>query len=245
MPVPANYSTAGYSPSGYAPAPYSYGPVYLVPSPYGWLVAPATPTPGTGRVPNPWMYSYGAPVSQPGYRQPAPARVAPRTQPAVAKQPTDTEKRVSHLSAELARVTRERDEAEAELALWTGLGVSREQIQQFQQQLAKLQAENVSLVRRNSDLDYRLSWFTGTEKEVKMPAGLTGHVMAVDKKYSFVVLNVGESQGVAKNGKLLVNRGGKLVGKVRVTRVEPNSSVANILPDWKLAEVREGDQVLH
>jgi hypothetical protein len=35
------------------------------------------------------------------------------------------------------------------------------------------------------------------------------------------------------------------VAKVRVTKVEPNRSIANIMPDWKQAEVMEGDQVVY
>jgi hypothetical protein len=44
--------------------------------------------------------------------------------------------------------------------------------------------------------------------------------------------------------KLLVNRDGKLIGKVQITSVDKNRSVANILPEWKQDEVMEGDQVL-
>ena len=44
---------------------------------------------------------------------------------------------------------------------------------------------------------------------------------------------------------MLVSRDGKLVAKIRVTTVEPGRSVANVLPEWKQAEVMEGDVVLH
>ena len=74
---------------------------------------------------------------------------------------------------------------------------------------------------------------------------VTGKIVAVDPRYDFVVLDVGGNQGVVENGRLLVNRDGKLVAKVRVTKVEPNRSIANIMPDWKQAEIMEGDQVLY
>ena len=68
--------------------------------------------------------------------------------------------------------------------------------------------------------------------------------MAVDPKYDFVILNIGREQGVLENAKMLVNRDGKLVGRVQITNVEPNRSVANILQEWKQDELMEGDQVI-
>ena len=51
-------------------------------------------------------------------------------------------------------------------------------------------------------------------------------------------------QGVVERGELLVNRDGKLVAKLRVTGVEPKRCIANVLPEWKQADVMEGDAVL-
>ena len=55
------------------------------------------------------------------------------------------------------------------MSIWTALGLTPEQIKGFQEQLAKLQAENKFLVRQNSELEYKLSRYEGPEKEVKMP----------------------------------------------------------------------------
>jgi hypothetical protein len=48
-----------------------------------------------------------------------------------------------------------------------------------------------------------------------------------------------------EDGKLLVNRDGKLIAKVQVKSVQPDRSIANVLPGWKLSDVMEGDQVLY
>ena len=37
----------------------------------------------------------------------------------------------------------------------------------------------------------------------------------------------------------------EIVHKAKVRRVESHRSIADLLPDWRLAEVREGDQVLN
>jgi hypothetical protein len=65
-----------------------------------------------------------------------------------------------------------------------------------------------------------------------------------DPKWHFVVINVGEDQGVVEHGELLVNRDGKLVAKVIVSSVQKDRCVANIVSGWQLGEVFEGDLVI-
>ena len=74
---------------------------------------------------------------------------------------------------------------------------------------------------------------------------LRAKVIAVDPKYDFVVLDAGGNQGIVEGAKLLVNRDGQLVGKIKITSVEPNRSIGNVLPEWKQAgnEIMEGDLV--
>jgi hypothetical protein len=67
----------------------------------------------------------------------------------------------------------------------------------------------------------------------------------VDPKYNFVVLDIGSNKGVEPRGVLVVSRNSKLVAKVRVASVQPDRSIANIIPGWKLDEVMEGDQVFY
>ena len=78
-----------------------------------------------------------------------------------------------------------------------------------------------------------------------MPAGLKGTVLAVDPKYNFVVLDIGEDKGALERGEMLVNHSGRLVAKVRISSVEKNRCIANIMPGWGNADVMEGDQVLY
>ena len=58
--------------------------------------------------------------------------------------------------------------------------------------------------------------------------GLEGRVLAVNPNWNFVVLNIGDRQGVATNSSLIIKRGGNLVGRLRVTSVEPSTSIADI-----------------
>jgi len=64
---------------------------------------------------------------------------------------------------------------------------------------------------------------------LKMRDGVEGRVLAVNPAWNFVVLNLGDKQGVVNNAELLVKRGRQLVGKVRITSVEPSTSIADIV----------------
>ena len=77
----------------------------------------------------------------------------------------------------------------------------------------------------------------------KMP-GISGKITFVDHTWNFVVLNVGIEAGVVPNGELIVYRGRNFLGKIRVTKVDNNDSVAEILPDIK-GDIQVGDSVLN
>jgi hypothetical protein len=107
--------------------------------------------------------------------------------------------------------------------------------------------ENSILLGRIEKLSVELSRYTGTSVKVALPPNLAGKVTAVDSQYDFVVLNVGESQGVREHGELLVGRGAgaeaQLVGRLRILSVEKDRSIANIMPDYKNGDIQTGDSV--
>ncbi len=77
--------------------------------------------------------------------------------------------------------------------------------------------------------------------------GLEGKILAVNQAWNFVVLSIGNKNGVTNNAEMLVKRGSLLVGKVRVTSVEPSSSIADIISS-SLAKgqlVQPGDSVIY
>ncbi len=76
--------------------------------------------------------------------------------------------------------------------------------------------------------------------------GLQGRVLAVDRNWNFVVLNLGGRSGLNANETMVIRRGNNLVGRVRVTSVEPTQSIADIVPNSVPAgvSVQAGDTVL-
>jgi len=164
------------------------------------------------------------------------------------------EGRANRAETELNKARGELTEAARDLAAWKALGISVDQVQNKLVELADAKKANDALGeekkvmnRQITYLDNELRKFKPETKELPppLPPGLKGKVVAVDPKWDFVVLNIGADQGVLERGELLVNREGKLVAKVRVAKVEPGRCVANVMPEWKQAEVMEGDEVLH
>jgi len=146
---------------------------------------------------------------------------------------------------------KERNDAQTELAAWKALGPDPDQIKVIMADNKKLVAERKGLdeearvmLRKVRSLEDRLAYYEQGERDVVLPPGLRGKVIAVDPKYEFVVLDIGEKQGALARGKMLVSRSGKLVAKVRILSVQENHCIANVLADWKQAEIMEGDVVV-
>jgi hypothetical protein len=142
--------------------------------------------------------------------------------------------------------------ARQELAAWSGLGkkpaeikAALEDLQKAQTTVAALEAENKILERAKKKFETELALLLGgPDTQIPLPTGLKGKILVVDPKWDFVVLNVGENQGVVKGGVLMVHRDSKLIGKVKISNVMPDRCIANIMTGWKLDEIREGDLVM-
>ena len=160
--------------------------------------------------------------------------------------------RANDLENELLTTTSQRNEAQRELAQWRALGVDIQVIQSMKddllaarEEISAGKAEREILLRESGQLEYDLSKYEGPDTEIAMRDGLKGTVVAVDDNWDFVVVSVGENDGARQSGKLMVSRDGKLVGKVQITTLESNQSVANVLPGWKQADIQVGDTVLY
>jgi len=82
---------------------------------------------------------------------------------------------------------------------------------------------------------------------LKMRNGLEGRILAVNQAWNFVVLNLGDRNGVVGNAEMLIKRGNQLVGKVRVTSVEPSTSIADIVASSVPGgiNIQPGDNVIY
>ena len=77
--------------------------------------------------------------------------------------------------------------------------------------------------------------------------GIHGSVLAVNQAYNFVVLSLGERQGVVANSAMLVRRRGTLIGKIRISSVEPTAAIGDIITNTlaRGVQVQPGDTVIY
>lgn len=98
-------------------------------------------------------------------------------------------------------------------------------IQEQETLIAKLQSEldgSKSAIKQYADVEK-------ARQTQQLKKGTEGRILAVNPAWNFVVLNLGDKQGVANNTELLVKRGTRYLGKVRITSVEPSTSIADIV----------------
>lgn len=76
--------------------------------------------------------------------------------------------------------------------------------------------------------------------------GLTGKVLAYNPGWNFVVVNLGDKAGLKSGVQMVVTRAGAMIGKLKVTTVEPNQSIADVLPGTiaRGESVQPGDTVI-
>lgn len=164
---------------------------------------------------------------------------------------TEQENRANGLQQKLDTTTADLTDARQRLAAWNALGIPVETVAQiiesekrFRGMTTVLEQEKKIILAENKRLQGIIDDLKGSEERpVEMP-GVKGTIMAVDPKWNFVVLDVGEKAGARQRGIFMVARNGKLIGKVKVATVQPDRSIANIMPGWQLEEIMEGDQVI-
>lgn len=159
-------------------------------------------------------------------------------------------KRADDLSDKLAKTTTQLNDTQNQLAAFIATGFTAEQVTKLGKSLKDAQTEIEAINEEKMVLQHavltlktRLAKYEGPDTNIKLRADLKGKILVVDPKWDFVVLNIGEDQGVIEDGQLLVSRDGKLVAKVIVRSVEKDRCIANIMPGWQLGQVIEGDEV--
>ncbi len=160
-------------------------------------------------------------------------------------------KRANDLAMTIEKLKSELKGMSDKLAAWEALGLTVDQITGLIKQLKDFKVTNEGLIEENKllatrakDLQKRLDEILlGQEIDPPVPPTARGRVLVVDPKWDFLVLDIGSKLNLPPKGVLLVSRNGVLIAKIRVMNVQPDRSIANIMPGWKLKDVMEGDQV--
>lgn len=84
----------------------------------------------------------------------------------------------------------------------------------------------------------------GQGQAASIRKGLTGRVLFVSPDWNFIVIDLGSQDGLVPNTEMLIHRNDSLVGKIIVSNLSPDMSIAELESGWLQAEVKEGDFVV-
>ncbi|MGZ4966012.1 MAG: hypothetical protein ACXV8A_01370 [Chthoniobacterales bacterium] len=130
-----------------------------------------------------------------------------------------------------------------------GAGDLQTQLEETRRQLDSAEREKQLLAEKIRSTDRRSAGGEGPRPRAAAPRnpGLRGTVLAVNQAYNFVVLNLGGRQGVETNSEMLVLRGGTMIGKIRVSSVEPATAIGDIITSSlpRGVQVQPGDIVIY
>ena len=132
------------------------------------------------------------------------------------------------------------------------------QVDDLRRQLDSAEKEKVFLSEKLQDAQGRAAQpkegkkrreTASTQGETVSPhrTGVRGTVLAYNQVYNFVVLNLGARHGVESNSEMLVLREGTLIGKIRISSVEPATAIGDIIPSSlaRGVQVQPGDTVIY
>ncbi|HQP10088.1 MAG TPA: hypothetical protein PKV41_01740, partial [Candidatus Omnitrophota bacterium] len=72
---------------------------------------------------------------------------------------------------------------------------------------------------------------------------LEGRILSVDAETEFVIVSLGQTNGIKAGDVLAIYREGKYLGDIRVTRLQPEMSAADLIPPFSIRNVKKNDQV--
>jgi len=151
---------------------------------------------------------------------------------------------IANLKAENETKTKRLAELEGDIA---GTGGKLAELNN-ELQATKTELENVKgILTIAQDKVSNLSKEKEDRQKRVMRNGVEGKILAVNPAWNFVVLNLGDKNGLASNIEMLIKRGGQMIGKVRVTSVEPSTAVADIVANSVPPgfSIQPGDHVIY
>ncbi len=191
------------------------------------------------------------------------AASAEQTAQAKTKEADDAKMQLAEAKMAVETQTAKVNELQDKLATAMKGGVPPEELQKLQAQLAEATTakQNAEKERDEAKVATDAAIAAGQADKVRVAelqkkdddrkkafykAGIQGRILAVNAGWNFAVLSVGDKQGVMVNQTLLVVRGNEPVARLRITSVEPSTSIADVLPGTvrKGASVQAGDTVI-
>ena len=108
----------------------------------------------------------------------------------------------------------------------------------LEDQVAQLEEENVMLENQLAKYEQAEA---GT---ITMKPGTTASIIYANADWNFVIIDIGSIAGAQPSAEMIVHRNDNMVGKIRLSAVRDNVSIAEVLPEFQKDAIKEGDDVL-
>ena len=170
----------------------------------------------------------------------------------------DTQKKLTEANAaveEKAKTIADLNEKLSKIPSAPGEDIGKK-IEQMQADLEKTKTELAeskqvveTLTQKTKEKEEALVVSENTVKAYKynvVKNGLSGRILAFNPGWNFVVLSIGDKAGLKAGVNMVVTRGNSMIAKVKVTSVEPNTAIADIVPGTMRGDrVQAGDTVIY
>lgn len=120
------------------------------------------------------------------------------------------------------------------------------QVDDLNAQIASMQDQIANLEEEKAMLDAQLAKCDAEANagNTNMKQGTKGKLAYVNPDWNFGVIDIGLTDGAQAGAEMMVRRGDKLLGRVRISAVKDAISIVEILPDYQEDAIKEGDDVL-
>jgi len=174
----------------------------------------------------------------------------------------DTASQIDSLSNQLQQEKTAKEEALTKIE--NRLTKAQNDVKNIQAKLGTIETEKAKLESKVKELEAKANVELGKivvspeSVQVKPPVGaatvvkaveakaqsLEGKVLVLNKEYNFVVINLGNKDGIAVGDQFAVYHGDKYIGDVKVEKLQDVMSAAGFASDDVKNKVKEGDKVV-
>src|SRR3989338_415399 len=119
---------------------------------------------------------------------------------------------------------------------------------QLEQKIYEMSGQRINLEAVDVDLNAAMPSAGSQTDEIKNITAApssppVGRILSIDKDTDFVIINLGEKDGVTQGEILSVYRAQEYLGDIRATRIQSEMSAADLIPPLSTKVVRKNDEV--
>lgn len=120
------------------------------------------------------------------------------------------------------------------------------QVAELTAQVATLQDQVAGLEEERNSLDGQLKKCEGALNpgNITMKEGTMAKIVYANADWNFVIIDIGSADGAQAGANMIVHRGDTMIGKIQLSAVRENVTIAEVLSDFQKDTVKEGDNVL-